>query len=240
MEAEETVANILTSDNAKPHFALLTHDGGLSILAHPASAFYWQDTEVVNPVMSHIIHRPGDFWLFDYSWWCTVFISFGGPSPFLLFEVVESFDSIQPNVLQTLVFLTRCCCITPVEMPCIIDSNVNHLPKYAQVTPGGTLLECDTGQSSYQPNPLLPCEVFHCRHFNYTNGQIHSNECLDFRGISVDAASSELTRIQVRLVSKDLKEKYVTGVGSLSGAVKQLGEAVDRCSNYWKRKKLSV
>lgn len=158
---------------------------------HPASAFYWQDTEVVNPVMSHIIHRPGDFWLFDYSWWCTVFISFGGPSPFLLFEVVESFGSIQPNVLQTLVFLTRCCCITPVEMPCIIDSNVNHLPKYAQVTPGGTLLECDTGQSSYQPNPLLPCEVFHCRHFNYTNGQIHSNECLDFRGISVDAASSD-------------------------------------------------
>jgi len=35
MEADKTVVSILSSDQAKPHFALLTHDGYLPILAHP-------------------------------------------------------------------------------------------------------------------------------------------------------------------------------------------------------------
>lgn len=47
MEAVETVARVLASDNTKPHFAILTHDRGLSILAHPEVVNLIDITELV-------------------------------------------------------------------------------------------------------------------------------------------------------------------------------------------------
>lgn len=49
------VLRFLTSDHAKPHFTLdVTHDGGLSGGAHPATALHSRVRELVNPVTSQV------------------------------------------------------------------------------------------------------------------------------------------------------------------------------------------
>lgn len=75
--------------------------------------------------------------------------------------------------------------------------------------PGQTFKPLDWHDICYFVISTICCPVvFHCRHFHYTHDQLHSNECFDFRGISVDGASYELTWIQVctTLVSNGLKE----------------------------------
>ena len=87
--------------------ALLTHNGGLFLLAHSASAFHWHVREVVSPVMPHIIHRPGGFWLFDYSWWYVVFISAGGPSFFCFWGYISPLAALILKSFRLLFFWPR-------------------------------------------------------------------------------------------------------------------------------------
>lgn len=119
----------------------------------------------------HILQRPfsdrtGKWLILSYRMsstgrgtFCFLMTLLGGVLPSFPFEGRPLFSfSGYISALETVILkafrlvLFQCSCITGMEQPSIVDSDVKRWP----CTTSGTLQECDTGQLSCQLNPPLP------------------------------------------------------------------------------------